>query len=538
MRMLKVFLADDETIIREMLRDNMPWEQEGFMVVGEAPDGELALPMIRKLRPDVLITDIKMPFMDGLALAKLAVKEFPDMKIVIISGYEEFDYARQAIAIGVTEYLLKPVTRAKLIEVLRELQGKIGSEREQQDYLEKFRREAQEYEQFARRKFFEQLVSGELSVQQVYEEAEKLGLDIHAPCYNIVLFSVQPVRSNSYSEPLEQAQGEVMQFFLRYPDYLLFRWNLQTCAVLVKGDTEKIHPLTERCLEVISQGYGKAGDGIGWHATAGVPVSRLSNLPETFLELQRIWAYRHIAPQLHILNAENTRIFLPSRQDEGLDTVDVSKVDPSVIRNALQSASFEEIPKFAEEYLGSVREGLHSRMFFQYLLLSIRFTAASFAQATGNAPEDFLKQIDQMAPPETGYTYDAMLEYLKDVLTETILLRDNASKTQNRSLVHKAVAYIDENFTSESLSLNEVSRAINVSANYFSAIFSQEMGSTFIEYVTRKRMELARQLLLTTDKRSGEIAFAVGYKDPHYFSFLFRKTQGCTPRDFRNGGKK
>ena len=112
--MLKVFLVEDESVIRDGLRDNIPWEQYGFRFVGEAADGEMALPLIRKARPDVLITDIKMPFMDGLSLSRIVSKEFPEMKIIIISGYDDFEYARQAIEVGVDQLLLKPITRLTL----------------------------------------------------------------------------------------------------------------------------------------------------------------------------------------------------------------------------------------------------------------------------------------------------------------------------------------------------------------------------------------------------------------------------------------
>ena len=108
--MLKVFLVEDESLIREGLRDEIPWEQYGFRFAGEAADGEMALPLIRKTRPDVLITDIKMPFMDGLSLSKVVHMELPKTKIVIISGYDDFEYARQAIEVGVDQYLLKPIT--------------------------------------------------------------------------------------------------------------------------------------------------------------------------------------------------------------------------------------------------------------------------------------------------------------------------------------------------------------------------------------------------------------------------------------------
>ena len=123
--MLKVFLVEDETVIREGLRDRIPWEQYGYRFVGEAADGEVALPLIRKTRPDVLITDIKMPFMDGLSLSRIVREEFPKTKILIISGYDDFEYAREAISIGVDQYILKPVTRMSLRKVLQELKEKI-----------------------------------------------------------------------------------------------------------------------------------------------------------------------------------------------------------------------------------------------------------------------------------------------------------------------------------------------------------------------------------------------------------------------------
>ena len=106
MDLIKVFIAEDEIIVREGLRDMIPWEKYGFEFVGDAPDGEMALPLIRKLKPDVLITDIKMPFMDGLSLSNIISREFPETKIIIISGYSDFEYARQAIELNVDQYLL------------------------------------------------------------------------------------------------------------------------------------------------------------------------------------------------------------------------------------------------------------------------------------------------------------------------------------------------------------------------------------------------------------------------------------------------
>ena len=139
--MFKVFLVEDESVIREGLKNNIPWEECGYELVGEASDGEMALPLIRKTVPDVLITDIKMPFMDGLTLSSIVKKEFPEIRIVIVSGYDDFEYARKAIAIGVDDYLLKPIAKADFVRVLQKIQKEFEEKGKQQDYYEKFEKE-------------------------------------------------------------------------------------------------------------------------------------------------------------------------------------------------------------------------------------------------------------------------------------------------------------------------------------------------------------------------------------------------------------
>ena len=125
--LLKVFLVEDECVVREGLRDCIDWERYGFEFCGDAPDGELALPQIRKLRPDILITDIKMPFMDGLALSKLVCAELPETRIILISGHNDFEFAQEAIEIGVEQYLLKPVTKASLLKTLEDVSRNMSS---------------------------------------------------------------------------------------------------------------------------------------------------------------------------------------------------------------------------------------------------------------------------------------------------------------------------------------------------------------------------------------------------------------------------
>ncbi len=540
--MLRVFLAEDETIIRETLRDTVPWAQCGYTFAGEAADGEMALPLIQKLRPDVLITDIRMPFMDGLALSKLVLQEFPQMKVIILSGYDDFEYAQKAIGLGVERYLLKPITKSTLIGVLEEVREKIQGERAQQNYLAQFHQEAQDYEQYARRRFFERIVAGQLSVQQIYEQAEKLDLDLRAQCYDIVLVSSMPERdtgAEAYSEPGARIRDGLVAHFLKHPEYVLFRWNLASYAVLLLGDRDDMDRLLHRCVDKVRSLYKTYGPERKWYVAVGTPTQRLSTLPGCFEEVSRLWAYRHILPEQHVLSAETVSVLTGTGSDHDLSGLDMAKVNPAVLTGVLHSASTQEISSFVDEYILSLADALESMPFCQYLMLSARFTATQFVESLGTGQKEFLDSLNCLNMVGQRVSTDDLKRYLSDILLRAIELRDNLAGSQYKSLLKQAVDYIDKNFQREDISLNRVAKEVNISPNYLSAVFSQEMGTTFVEYLTAKRMEKARELLRNSDLRSGEIATAVGYKDSHYFSFLFKKTQGCTPRDYRGGrGKK
>jgi two-component system response regulator YesN len=177
-------------------------------------------------------------------------------------------------------------------------------------------------------------------------------------------------------------------------------------------------------------------------------------------------------------------------------------------------------------------------MFSQYLMLNIRFTTIAYIAELGHDQQEAQEWLPGMQTITQNVSRKELKEYICEMLRCALELREQASKSQSHNLLRQALEYIDHNFTDENLSLKEVAGYTNVSANYFSAMFSQEMRQTFVEYLTQKRMNRAKELLRQSEKRTAEIAAEVGYKDPHYFSFVFRKTQGCTPRDYRTGGKR
>ena len=531
--MLKVFLVEDESVVREGLRDCIDWARYDFEFCGDAPDGELALPQIRKLRPDILITDIKMPFMDGLTLSKMVSAELPETKIILISGHNDFEFAKEAIEIGVEQYLLKPVTKASLLQTLETVQKKIEEEREQKNYLRQFQAETREYEQYAQRTFFEQITSGVLSVSEIYAQAKELHIDIDAESYNIILLTLQPQSPTEYSQAAAERLEELMAYFLRYGEYLLFRCNLMTYAVIVKSDAAGMEQATRRCVENIQQRC--AGDEeLDWYVAVSDPVPRLSGLAECYAKAHTILSYRHLLPEQHVLTAAVLDKG-DARDLSALDAFDASKADSAIVRGFLQMGLQEEVPDFVTEYLLSFGNALNSTLFRQYIMLDLRFNAILAAKKFGFTQEEFLQPLSSLQYMEPDVDPQELKKYAVTLLRRAIELREQESGNQYKAILQRAIRFIDQHYTEETMSLNAVAKAVNISPNYFSGIFSQEMGQTFVEYLTAKRMEKARDLLRHSGMRSSEVAYEVGYRDPRYFSFIFKKTQGCTPSSYRAG---
>lgn len=532
--MLKVFLVEDESVVREALRDNIPWQQYGYRFVGEAGDGEMALPLIRKTVPDVLITDIKMPFMDGLALSHIVKQEYPDMKIVIISGYDDFEYARQAISEGVDEYLLKPVTRSTLQKALSELREKIEAEQEQKNYLKKFQSEMREYEQYALHAFMEKVFEGKLSAQEIYEEVNKLGLDLDASGYNLMLLSLQAPAgaSQKLQNQASSCQEDLMRYFVRFPECLAFRWNVNTYGIVLKGNAEELPGRTAMHLEQVEKICSQITD-LEWYVTCGTPVERFSQLSDCYNEVNHIHAYRYLMPQKHILTRELTDLSQTEQDRSTFDNLDANKVDPQIIRGFLNDGQLTEVEEFAASYMVSLGDAVSSKLFRDYLLLNIQFTAQAFVEGIGCDRNAFLEKIGAARIHEVVTGPEAMAEYVKGLLAEALRLRDEKQMSQGKKVLQAALDYIEENYAQSTLNLNEVAQVTGMSPNYFSGLFSQEMEKTFVEYVTDKRMEQAKKLLWEGKLHSAEIAAAVGYKDAHYFSFVFKKTVGCSPREWK-----
>lgn len=543
MNEIKVFLVEDEMVIRRGIKNSIDWEKEGYIFCGEASDGELAYPMIIKEKPDILITDIRMPFMDGLELCKLVKEELPNIKILILSGYDEFDYAKEAIRLGVTEYLLKPISSGKLLEALNGVSESIRREKEDKDLVRKYMEEMRENTEHEKQKFFEQMIAGNLSMADALETGKKYEMNLSAGMYNLLLFRFTLGEENRKSgELLGEAEYAIKKLTERLEYVFEFQRDVEGWAFLLMADNEE--QMSERVkelskdLEEIMKNYST----ITYFGGIGQPVARLRELEESFREAERALAARFTMELNRIISVEDIRM---AQNVDTLDDIEITSFGEiektrTMLEKFLNNGAEDEIDEFVDVYINELpEENLKSVLMRQYIIMDAYIVMMSFCEKIEGIEGKMQAQSEELKNSmKTIQTLEEIKNYIRMLLKKIIGVRDTISGRRYSDIIEIAKDQIRKTYMSDEISLNTIAAEVGMSPSYFSSIFSKEMGKTFVEYLTEIRMDRAKELLMCSSMKTSEIGYEVGYKDPHYFSYIFKKTQNCTPKEFRARGKE
>jgi len=518
----KVCLVEDEIVTREGIRENVNWKAYGFEFCGEAPDGEMALPLLRTAKPDVLITDIKMPFMDGLQLCKIIRDRMPWMKVIILSGHDEFEYAQEAIKLGVTEYLLKPVTVQDLHKVLQRVAAQLDQERKEHENLQKLQDQVEENRIILRERLLLKLVVGAISSADAMEKSQLLGLDLIARYYVVVIIKAELgdlTDQFDYSE-YQQVQKIVSGLMENNPDVFLLKKDWEELVLLMKGNTlqyleEERDLLLDQIKREVKRTRYQLTIGIG------TPQKRIKDIYRSFVEA--------------LVGIQNAADALRSGSNQVVDRAELLKVDKSAVENFLRCGSKVGFDEFFDAYLRPLGEAtLKSYLIKNYIFVDVVLTAAKLVVELGG---DIDQVIPELKSIETILANIKTIEQLKEqaykILINALAFRDTQTTRHYAGMIQQVKMYIDHHYMDPDLSLIEVAALVNLSPSHFSMVFSQAACQTFKEYLTEIRIKKAKELLRTTSLRSTEISYQVGYNDPHYFSHVFRKNTGFSPTEFR-----
>lgn len=498
--MVSLFLVEDEVISREGIRKNVPWEENGIIFLGDAPDGEIALPQILEKKPDIVLTDIKMPFMDGLQLSRIIREKLPETRIIILSGYNEFDYARQAISLGISEYLLKPVSVSDILAAVDKVRGAIAQVRREQE-------NRGEQEQARREMFFSGLYSGFLSdTVEILHRAEALSINLSAPAHRVSVAEFSP----PFSGQLEQWKRRLYQA----PGAEASGFNGRQVVYLLSAEDERV--LAERLAALqdwLTVQCGKAGVRAALHS--GEVVQRLSDLDKAYqtVNLRR--------------NSLRTGAF-------GESLMGAKPFATQALLDFLRTGREAAVRPFWEHYRPALEAALHSYIYRCYLLTELFFAIRSFVDEIGAPVPDVLTDSGILEKwVASDCPADQIIEFASGLCVQVMRERDRRGSGRYVPAAEAARQYVDQHFAESDLSLGAVAEAVSVSPNHLSTVFKEKNGIGFSDYVTDVRMRQAKRLLITTDLRASEVGERVGYQNMNYFSMLFKKVTGVSPSQYR-----
>jgi len=515
--MMKVFLVDDEIAIRENLRNSFHWEEKGYQLVGEAPDGEMALPMLRDLNADILLTDIRMPFMDGIKLCEEVQRTMPWVERIILSGYDDFAYAQKAISLGVKEYLLKPVTASELEAALNRVSKQIEEKRRDRENLTALRERLSSGNQFLRDKLLASLFTDEGDSEDdeaVLHQMRELGANLTAGCYAVIDIAFP-------------AEGE---------ERIACRNALASLAEMSGGG---IHvcgaPKGARAL-VLGDNPEDTEERAYSFANSAMHLPELARekrlliaIGDTVTDFHDIrQSMRNARHARHLQSPETSeeRRIIGVNEETG-PQLPLSETELSPLHERLQYATEEEVEPILTEYLRS----LDPTLALGYLRVAGLMAARRIIQEGEGDPKKVLK--DEQVAEALRTEGEEGFRQLTGLLKEAIAFRNGNRAGFGDPIISRARTYLSQHYQDPNLMLQDVAGEVHLSQSHFSTVFAQETGLTFTQYLTALRIGKAKELLEATEMRSSQIAQEVGYNDSHYFSYLFKKTTGMTPSDYR-----
>lgn len=530
--MHKVFIVDDEIVIREGIRDNVKWENTNFTLVGEASDGEIAIPLIQEIKPDILVTDIKMPFMDGLQLSKVIRRSMPWIKIIILSGHDEFEFAREAMRTGISEYMLKPVSSADLLDVLNKVASQIEREKKEREDMEKLRKQVESNVPLFRNEFLNKLVMGMIPPMDVIDTCTHFQIHIIARYFLVVIVEFEAVeledQNNGYGNYLK-SEALVESMLSENHDIIKFKRSHNEMLLIIKGDNPL--NLEEAAYSAAQAIKHEIERNTGYRLTISIGSvrERIQGIAQSFRDAETVKSHKFIYGKNKIIGINDIKLNMGIKKEFVM-------MDKSNLEEFLKCGSKSDIEKFVEGYALKLQaEETKPMIYIYYVFMDVIMNVSRFVNDLGGDAKVLIPEVVQLEAIVGNIDSIARFKELTiHILKRVFDFRDSRVENKYSRIITKARDYINNNYAEPGINLNSVAASVNLSPTHFSTVFSQETGENFIEYLTKVRMKKAMEYLKTSTLKSAEIAYSIGYNDPHYFSYLFKKTVGMTPKEFRN----
>ena len=529
----RIMLVDDEEEVRKAMIRQMDWERLGFTVVGDAENGQEALEKLEQLEPEVIMTDIRMPYMDGLTLTARIREKYPSIKILIFSGYDDFEYAQQAIKLNVTEYILKPVNGEELAEILNRIKISLDQEIEQRRNFDSLRESYLGSLPILRELFLNDLVRRTTDVDLVTPKLREYGIDIlDARKWLAAVIHIEdlkrtetPVFSNHQELIPISVRGLAEDHLRPYCRFAIFNSmdGITVIAAIDENNTQTglmnlfndICKESRRVLEVtITVGVGHRSDAL----------QEISRSYQTAVDALGYRAIVGVGKVIYINDVEPV-----SRGKLQLD----GKGEAELI-TAIKFGPKEMIETVIQNMANRMEDAkVHASQYQVYMLSIVNCMIQMMQQYDLNMDDMFGEGFQYLDALAGGYSREKFASWMIPIacrMNETMNQeRDNTTK----KVILEAKEYIQEHYSNPDLSVEMLCRHLHMSPAYFSTVFKRETGQTYVNYLTEVRLDKAVDLLNETSDKTYVIAEKVGYQEQNYFSYVFKKKYGVSPTKYR-----
>jgi len=521
--MYKLLIVEDEDMLREALMAGVDWAGLGYEARG-AGDGEQALALALTFRPDIVLTDIRMPFMDGLQLCAKLREALPGTMVAILSGHDEFAYAQEALKLGVREYLQKPVPPEDLVKAVRRLERQVDAARVREHQMSRMRLQLDQAMPLMRQKLLNQLLEQALSQTEVEDMLRFVGMPLSGESFTVCLIDFEPEKGAARDGALiECAALDIIKSEAK-TDAAAFERNRGGAALIYCARTkykDKERAFVAALIELIRAELYEQLD-LATTAAIGEPVDALCQLNRSYLSAHQ--ALRSRAT----LGRYNTYDAFDRREEARLYPFDKSKE----LLSRLKQGSAAELEEGVVRFFETLRSaGILSVENLRVLTIDLLNGAIKLLTEAGKA--DPARADEAYRRAFSAQSLDDCRDIVLEQLTEAHRLIEEARASCGNQLIEGACAYIAGHYADQGMSLNAAAAHVFVSPTYLSILFKKKLGVTFIDYLINLRLEKAKELLRDTAKRTYEVAAETGYGDPQYFSVCFKKFTGLTPTEYR-----
>jgi two-component system, response regulator YesN len=535
--MYRLIVVDDEEEVRKGIIEKIPWKELGFTVIGEAANGVEALEIADKAIPDVVITDIKMPFLDGIKLSEEMKMRFPTVKIAIITGFDEFEYAQKAVKLMVEEYILKPISAGELIEVLLKLKAKLDEEAAQKKDMEALKEYYIKSLPLIREKFLDSLIRNNFSKEEILEKSKAYGLNISGTNFLVSVINMD-FKIASENKAYDIRDKELLRFAVvnigeeilyRQNKDIIFRSNDYIVIIFSSNDSSKDKFIRTSLftLEEIRQSIKKY---IKVTATIGV-----GTFEEDICSISYSYDSAVSALDYKLIFGNNKVIFIEDVEPQYTNKIVFDETKERALISSLKVGTMEEIQKNIDILFNEIIPKKASFKEYNIYLIEVLTTILKVARDLQvNISEALGANINPFAEINNFINLQDVKSWMIDISKR---IKSSICKERQDScklLVDKVIEHVNSNYGDSELTVEKLCMLLHISPNYFSAIFKKETKQNFSSYLTDLRLKRARELLLNTNLKTFEIAKRVGYSEANYFSYCFKKNLAISPSEYRN----